>query len=92
MTVYIDGTPLAPMEPYETSAGEHVFTAEFANPVEGAQVSWSLYNFSTGGLLASGEGYSFTQTLDQGRAYRLCIEAYLQDGTSYSYDYILWAT
>ena len=91
MTVYIDDTPLDPRIPQETSAGEHVFTAEFANPAEGAYVTWDLYNFGASEPLASGEGLSFTQTLQQNHAYRLHVQAYLMDATYYDYDNILWA-
>jgi len=91
MTVYIDDLLLDPHLPQETTAGEHVFTVEFANPVVGAQITWGLYSYPTNNLLASGEGYSFTQTLLQNHFYRLLVQAYLTDATYYEYDNILWA-
>ena len=91
MTVDIDDTPLDPRIPQETTAGEHVFTAKFANPVGGAMITWGLYSYPTNNLLASGEGLSFTQTLQKGYYYRLLVQAYLMDATYYEYDNILWA-
>jgi len=88
MTVYIDGTPLEQWTPYGTSAGEHEFTIEFANPTEGI-IAWSLYNVFGGGPLVSGADLSFHLTFEQGEGYRLHVEAELQDGTSYRHDYFL---